>query len=482
MSFLKKLTRLFRRSTPASPTEYVDLQNAADLDDLRRKSVRTQREEKILWVIDHDEIYPNRAEPAELLPDAGGLPHLAFPDGSRYRGEYVEVVEDAYGTSYLALPDGDHHEARLQPLVKGAYDRIFWANLIIACDGPDRADRTATRSASYERRYAKLEFARNDLDAFLEYYKPIQRGDPNRVDGRDLKSPGFFDCTERLFNPREADLDSAVSRIRQWVEINASDPEFVSLQINLMFAGHGDVDTDQGAVVIADGPLSAARLAKRVLTILDGLDQIKSTCRFDLYLDCCHSAAIARDLYEEVYALQEAGYSGPAIGFGKVYCACLDDEASAERYDLRHGLFTFAFLNEMSRRVPDGPRDLSIGLRDLGWFTTRGQHPIQLDFTHPKQFPGDVEPRPRYPCLALLDQNQSAEVGQRAQQAALRDIIAMRQGRGGELLLNPIDLVARAGRYIRDACAPIEKAIARNQSRRHVFSRAETTKRSFFWT
>jgi hypothetical protein len=43
-----------------------------------------------------------------------------------------------------------------------------------------------------------------------------------------------------------------------------------------------------------------------MLTILDGLDQIKGACRFDLYLDCCHSAAIARDFYEEVFALREA--------------------------------------------------------------------------------------------------------------------------------------------------------------------------------
>jgi hypothetical protein len=50
MSILKKLTRLFRRATPR--TEHLNLQNAADLDDLRRKSVRTQREEKILWVVD----------------------------------------------------------------------------------------------------------------------------------------------------------------------------------------------------------------------------------------------------------------------------------------------------------------------------------------------------------------------------------------------------------------------------------------------
>src|SRR4051794_13057940 len=115
MGILSKLRHLYRSWTgPQLPEPESYLPNAASLEKLRQKSVLTQREELIL----------------AMAVDRKGSPAGA------YRQERAESMEDANGTLYFALPDSPRHEARLQPAVKGDYDRIFWANLIIACDGP----------------------------------------------------------------------------------------------------------------------------------------------------------------------------------------------------------------------------------------------------------------------------------------------------------------------------------------------------------
>jgi hypothetical protein len=53
------------------------------------------------------------------------------------------------------------------------------------------------------------------------------------------RTPGYFDFTKKLNNPTVADIDDAMAELRRWITVNSEDPEFTSIQINFMFAGHG---------------------------------------------------------------------------------------------------------------------------------------------------------------------------------------------------------------------------------------------------
>ncbi|MFO0816288.1 MAG: hypothetical protein U1A77_00015 [Pirellulales bacterium] len=463
VSRLRDLIRSWRE--PRIPAAEKELPNPQMLAAIRAKSVRTQREELILA----------RGDFTERRSDGA------------HRAIRLEKLNDASGTLYLLFPDSDTHEARIQPAIKGGYDRLFWANLMIACDGPDQLGKQSSTTSLHARNFGKLQYAANDLDAFYQYYRPMRLGDIDTVIvGGIGKSPGFFDITKRLMNPTIEDIDRAVRELRQWIEINSDDPEFVSVQINLLYAGHGSIANGESGFIVGDGFMSSRQMAMRILSVLNNLSKIESTCRLDLYLDCCHSAAIARDMTKTLTIAADGhgsspSYTGPRIGLGKVYCSCLDDEHAVEHDEVAHGLFTFAFLNEMSRRIPDGARHLAIGLRDIGWFSDLRQHPMLLDFTNHKTSP-DVMPRMRFPCVQVIGGEVAGQVFDSAQRMASEEAIANAEQKGGELVVSPLDYAVSFGRVIRDACVEKEREIRHQPSRRRIFSRKEVARRDYFWT
>lgn len=214
-------------------------------------------------------------------------------------------------------------------------------------------------------------------------------GNPSIVTrGGGDKSAGFFAHTIRLDNPRVDELRESLSILREWLEVNQHDPEYTSFQLNFMFSGHGDVLPDgSAAVVLADGAVDTDALAELLLTVIPEEEVSPSPCRLDLFLDCCHAAAIARGLVGRLAASPSP--SPPHAGGrsrlepGQVYCACLGDEEALELDSLQHSAFTFAFLNECSRKQPEGAASLNLALRDVGWFTNGEQHPVLLVFTEP---------------------------------------------------------------------------------------------------
>ena len=403
------------------------------------------------------------------------------PDGPSQ--EHKLITRKDGDKIFLCFPDGPQHEARAVPAVKGIFDRIFWVNLLIACDGPDYTGSDARGAVT--RNYGKLENAVHDLDAFSMYYMPMRIGDPTVVytDGVG-RSPGYFDFTKRLNNPSAADVKHAICEIRKWISVNSEDPEFKSVQFNFTFAGHGYGGiAGESGIVISDGEFSCAQIGQLLLDAIPPVDEISSPFRLDMYLDCCHSGAIARDVLAAVMDEQElnptAYASKSKLGLGKVFCACLDDESSLEVSEVKHGLFSFGFLNEFSRLAPEDPVGLNLALRDVGWYSEMQQHPFLFDNT--------IEAGPNhfslmYPSAKLLDNGAFVKTAfESAYAKATQEIIAETQPRNGEIVLNPLAIVVRALHFVRETYQDIEKQIFRNPTSRQIFKRTEYYDREKLW-
>jgi hypothetical protein len=402
---------------------------------------------------------------------------------------YTVRTKDINGQIVFHHPDGSEHEPRINTILMGPYDRAFWANLLIACDGPDVNRGSQSPASPTPKNFGQLVSATKDLTAFYSFYRPMMIGDPGIVYQKAGRSPGYFAHTERLENPNRLEINQAIKKIKNWIELNSNDPEFVSVQINFMFSGHGYSNNDgESGIVIADGLLSSKDLATMLLESLPKRDDAPSPNRLDFYLDCCHAGAVASDIHQNVIMLQEmypGKYEGRGpLGLGRVYCSCLDDEISFEVPEIEHGLFSFAFLNEYSRKIPDNASKLKLAMRDIGWYSGLKQHPVLIDFTNPTMPEGGEKPLQfTFPSLKLLtiDEELKVKIFNDAINQASTTIVEKLKAQNRELAIEPIELVTKACRILRDACKKSELQINKRPSARKVFSRKETFKRQKTW-
>lgn len=314
-----------------------------------------------------------------------GATDYSLPPDPEKSIELQKVEKD--GELLFVFPDGDRHERRVQRAVISEKDRLFWATLSIACGQPgDTSTGISDMRSTLAKEYGYLAKAKNDLDSFYEFYRPMMVGDPHIVGAVPGlgKSAGFFGYAERLDNPDVGEILGAIHRTQDWLDVNQHDPEYTSFQFNFCFSGHGDVDQDGVAsIVVANQKLRGADIAALICLAVPEFEVSSSVCRLDLYLDCCHSGAIAQSIVRNMARLQwGTNTSGVSrIGLGQVYLACLDDEEAFEINGLSNSVFSFAFLNEFSRKVPDGAEHLNMALRDIGRITQGKQHPLLLDYT-----------------------------------------------------------------------------------------------------
>jgi hypothetical protein len=399
---------------------------------------------------------------------------------SSHVAEAFSVETKSGKDATFVLPDGQSHESRTSTIIPGPNDKVFWVNLIVACDGP-QMESALPEAQLVLRDFAKLENARNDVDAFYSYYRPMRLGDPRAALSHGVgKSPGFFDKTVRLDNPTRQDLSDAVGEIRHWIRVNQRDEEYQSVQLNFMFAGHGYLDKalDTSGVVIADGALPATDLAELVADSLAGSEIGDSVPRIDLFLDCCHSGGIVRALARTLLERQREGGFGHRIG--RVYCSCLDDESSFELPQLHHGVFAFAYLNEYSRLRPAGAERLNIALRDIGWVTKKGQHPFLLDFVTKDGKSGLKFPSAKYIDKTVVG-NVFGDAEVKAVQSLVEDGTASVADDGVAEVL-PIDLALEVCRHVRAYCDEIETDIFNDRSKRSKFLREELWDQTWRWS
>lgn len=367
------------------------------------------------------------------------------------------------GDVLLVFGDSNRHERRIQRAVLSDRDRLFWVTIAIACGEPGKIGGRKPKHADLAKTYGTLKKARNDLEAFHKYYRPMLIGDPHLVGHPPGlgKSAGFFDFTVNLNNPTAAQIAESVNKIRAWVEVNREDPEYQAFQLNFCFSGHGVVDEKKAAsIVVADGNLTASQLVALFLECLPQPAYIPNRYRLDLFLDCCHAGAVARSILLSLIEQQaDADDTRSILSLGQIHCACLDDENAFELAHLSHSVFTFAFLNECSRRRPPGAARVNLALRDIGWYTGGRQHPFLVDFTEPKgpnvKFPpGYYVRRPPVPDIAPCE----LPPGTFDAASYVRD---------------PIDELLRIARAQRAPCLSLERDLAQRPKFRGNFSRDE---------
>jgi hypothetical protein len=397
-----------------------------------------------------------------LLRQSSGLT-LVTSRGAKTETVDIESIERD-GEPLIVFPDGDRHERRIQRFLSTERDRVFWTTLAIACGSPGKARDSRTDSLGMSaKRFGSLPAARNDLVAFREYYQPTQVGMPNVLmrEGYSPLCAGYYEQTIQLNNPSAAEVFEALAELQLWAEDARTHPHYASHQVNFCFSGHGVVSDSPGgpAILLADRPVSGAELAANLLEHQPG--GVAPPVRLDLFLDCCHSGAIAQVLLSNLrYQQQERDRETETIVEpGQVYCACLDDEECFEFAELPHGLFTFAFLNECSRRRPDGSAAQNLGLRDVGWYTGGQQHPVMFDFTS-----GDGV-RLKFPSMYYLTHPPRDD---------LRVADTARPNQDGFLsAVDPIGEGLRAARVYRARCLAVEHALCDDSTLRKDFSRAE---------
>jgi hypothetical protein len=193
----------------------------------------------------------------------------------------------------LIFPDGNRHERRIQRAVSSDSDRLFWATIAVACGAPPRSG-GQNRYATLAKEYGTLKKARHDLDAFYEYYRPMQIGDPRVIAPSGVgKSSGYFDFTARLDNPTVSQLETSIVQTSRWISVNQEDPEYSSVQLNFCFSGHGDVTSEESPnIVLADAELDARELASMLLRAVPQSERVAESSRIDLYLDCCRGGPL----------------------------------------------------------------------------------------------------------------------------------------------------------------------------------------------
>lgn len=393
-------------------------------------------------------------------------------------GFIVETKNDDQKT--LMLPDGQRHESRTTSVIQGPHDKVFWVNLLVACNGPQVESRAEETGGLVVRDFGKLEYAKNDLEALYSYYRPIRLGSPQVVfPFRVGRSPGFFDKTVRLDDPRDEDLRSAVDELTRWIHVNRADPEYRSVQLNFMFAGHGYVGESRSSsgIVIGDGDFSSHDLARLIAVALAESQAEDGVPRVDLFLDCCHSGAVALDVTESLVEIQRE--EGWRYRLGRIFCSCLDDESSFEFYELPHGIFTFAYLNENSRKRPEEVDPYNIALRDIGWITEKEQHPFLLDFVSRED-----GSRFRFPSAKYIDQDIVGSVFQDARNAALQEIVNESRahiGEDGVPAVLPVEHAVKMCRRIRAEMDGIETEIFADRSKQSEFFRTELRNQSWPW-
>ncbi|GLX77729.1 hypothetical protein tinsulaeT_10690 [Thalassotalea insulae] len=469
----KKLLNRFRKDeiqeqNVAEFTELSEISEAEALeliDEYKSKKSLSAREELILEVVSDVHVNKNkRSKPSKV--------------------ESVEIIKKEDGLFTFQMSDHERHEPRNQSIALNDYDRVFWLNIIIACDGPDVDKGSYSQEENKTKNFGTLDNAKNDLKAFLQFYTPTRLGAPNLVYKYKLgRSAGYFDKTIELDNPSSQEVIDAVELGKLWVKNNVNDPEFLSIQINFFFSGHGFNNSEESGIVISDGDFSSAAIAESILSCLPSSEDCKSPCRLDLFLDCCHSGAVARDIMDYIYNIQEPEEKltrkHAKLGFGKIFCSCLDDESSIELSDLNHGLFTFTFLNEFSRKSLISSKENKIGLRDVGWYSDLQQHPFMVDYTSSDSGLGMV----KFPSMKLLNDKIKTELFNNAFEKQFNKVLESNDFKvvDGETVVNPLEITLGALRELRVACYSQETAIREKPSIRKAFSRKEHKNHELKW-
>ena len=374
------------------------------------------------------------------------LPHwlqTAYASLQKMTTPEVKNREHRYLNGYLvdiSSVETEQSQPRGLRLCTESVTTAFWVNLVIACDGPTTNDSPAGLIANRSPKSKnQLPNALQDLSALSEFYRPMRIGDPDIIYAGSVgRSEGYFDRTVVLANPLLDEVKQALDVLMHWVSINAADPEFDFFQINLIYSGHAYRGESLGDsnLFLGTAKVSTKTLVESLLSSTVRHDVKCPRATVDVFLDCCYSAAVARDFAVHLQNMQDEAWRAsnrPLYACSKLYCSSLDDEESFDEIGLGHSYFVAAYLCENSLGKTSQRWPL---LHEIAPRTSFAQNPVLFSLA-------DGGMRIRFPSLQLLkkefrDAWQSEKLGEKA----LRDLILLhnlRPSPDGFIDVHPMD-------------------------------------------
>ena len=300
-------------------------------------------------------------------------PELQAMNVVRRRGESLDV----------ALSETKKAHPRALSLIMGEpLKSAFWINLVIACDGPVGSATVPTSVDLASKSRSQLPNALKDLSAMSEFYRPIMVGNHHiQIPGSISRSEGYFNRTVILANPSPEEVELALDVLLHWVLINSGDLEFERFTFNFFYSGHANQGDSPGqsCLFLGNTRFYTESLVERLLASTSRWNIIAQGAKVNIFLDCCYSAAVARDMMVHLQAKQDTKWresTKPHYICGMMHCSSLDDEKSFDKPGLGHSFFVAAFLREnssgkASKRWPH--------LHEIGSRTNFRQSPVLIN-------------------------------------------------------------------------------------------------------
>ena len=189
----------------------------------------------------------------------------------------------------------------------------------------------------------------------------------------------YPEWSSRALAPTRANLDGAVARLAS--DIARAQADGASVQVYLVFAGHGDVDHGQGYLDLADQRLTARDLDEGVLARL-------KADRVHLILDSCNSYFMLNPRkpggkrWETNHNVTGVLDKYPNLG------AIISTSAEAVTYEwseLQSGIFSYE-LRSVLRGAADVDGNGQVSYAELAAFVEAANQDIRNDLYRPKVF------------------------------------------------------------------------------------------------
>ena len=189
----------------------------------------------------------------------------------------------------------------------------------------------------------------------------------------------YPEWSSRALAPTRANLDSAVARLAS--DIARAQADGASVQLYLVFAGHGDVDRGQGYLDLADQRLTARDLDESVLARL-------KADRVHLILDSCNSYFMLNPRkpggkrWETNHDVAGVLDKYPNLG------AIISTSAEAVTYEwseLQSGIFSYELRSGL-RGAADVDGNGQVSYAELAAFVEAANQDIRNDLYRPKVF------------------------------------------------------------------------------------------------
>jgi len=206
--------------------------------------------------------------------------------------------------------------------------RKYSGYITVSCSGPSEPSVARSRLVTIRSRAgADLRYTTADADFLYRHFSS------RHYDAQPE------DLHIRLVNPKRKDLLDAVAAMSYRLNAFRGKPHWSGGCIHLIYAGHGR--EGDGALVFPDGELTAQEY---LACVANYAPPSETRTRLDLCLDSCFSGAFINELLNEAASRYKSSVSPCSL-----FAAASHDEFAWELPKYGHGIWTYAFMQELRK-------------------------------------------------------------------------------------------------------------------------------------